>query len=71
MIVLSERDVNRETTSQATDEQNLFNLTPEFVKSLYDGRNTSKDENSKPECQFQRPNSQHGSVNGNIEIIRK
>jgi hypothetical protein len=46
VIVLSEKDINRDTGSQTTDENALFNLTPEVMQSLCHKSDTN-DENVK------------------------
>ena len=48
MIVLSERDINRETTSQCTEDSKIFNLTPELIHDLCSQNRENKYEGRPP-----------------------
>ncbi|CAI2375180.1 unnamed protein product [Moneuplotes crassus] len=47
IIVLSEKDINRDTSSQYTEDSKAFNLTPEMIQDLCTKRSDAKDP-SKP-----------------------
>jgi hypothetical protein len=50
VIVLSEKDINRDTISQTTDENNLFNLTPEVMQGLCKNNQSLLNEESRGRC---------------------
>lgn len=47
LIILSERDINKDTVSPSTDGSNLFNLTPEIMNGLTK-ENEHKNNNGLP-----------------------